>query len=135
MSSSIPEGFQRVAAADGFIGHTGPYYWRRDADGRLEFGFQSDARHGNPNGVLHGGAVLGFLDTILGHAVVIETQRRCATIALDARFMAAVSPGPWVSGRASIRKLTRGLAFVDGEATVEETLIVAVTAIFRVFDD
>lgn|SRR3990172_4713525 len=135
MSGTMPSGFQVFTVADGFIGHNGPYYWRRDDDGRFEFGFQSDARHANPNGVLHGGAVLGFLDTILGHAVVVESRKRCATIALDTRFLAAVQPGSWVSGRASIRKLTRGLAFVDAEAAVGETLIVTATAIFRVFDE
>ncbi len=135
MSGSIPKGFKQIAVADGFIGHNGPYYWQRHEDGRLEFGFQSDARHANPNGVLHGGAVLGFLDTILGHAVVVETRKRCATIALDTRFVAAAPPGSWVSGRASMRKLTRGLAFVDAEAAVKETLIVTATAIFRVFDE
>jgi acyl-coenzyme A thioesterase PaaI-like protein len=134
MSDSTPEGFRPIVIAEGFIGHNGPYYWRRGNDGRFEFGFQSDARHGNPNGVLHGGAVLGFLDTILGHAVVVETKRRCATISLDARFVAAASPGSWLSGRAIIRKLTRGLAFVDGEAAVQNTLIVTATSIFRVFD-
>lgn len=131
----MPAGFRLLAAAGGFIGHNGPYYWRRDAAGRVEFGFQSDARHINPNGVLHGGAVLGFLDTILGHAVVIETQRRCATVALDSRFIAAVAPGPWISGRPTIRKLTRNLAFVDAEATAGETLLMTASAVFRVFDE
>ncbi len=135
MSDLIPTGFQLIAAAEGFIGHNGPYHWRQDAAGRLEFGFQSDARHVNPNGVLHGGAVLGFLDTILGHVVAHETQRRCATIALDSRFIAAIAPGPWISGRATIRKLTRSLAFVDAEATANETLLVTATAVFRIFDE
>ncbi len=101
---------------------------------RLEFGFQTDARHANPNGVLHGGAVLGFLDTILGHAIVDETRKRCATVALDSRFIAAIAPRPWVSGRTTIKKLTRSLAFVDGEAMADDTLLVTASAVFRVFD-
>jgi acyl-coenzyme A thioesterase PaaI-like protein len=134
MSHAIPAGFRLVAAAEGFIGHNGPYYWRRDAASRLEFGFQSDARHNNPNGVLHGGAVLGFLDTILGHVVVHETGKRCATIALDSRFVAATPPGQWISGRVSARKVTRSLAFLDAEAMAGDILLVTATAIFRVFD-
>jgi acyl-coenzyme A thioesterase PaaI-like protein len=123
-----------MVPSEGFIGHNGPFYWRQDAAGRLEFGFQSDARHVNPNGVLHGGAILGFLDTILGYVVVRETQRRCATITLDCRFTAAVPAGPWIGGRAMVTGLTRSLAFVDAEATANGTLLVTATAVFRVFD-
>jgi uncharacterized protein (TIGR00369 family) len=134
MSDFGPAGFQRIEPVQGFIGCNGPYYWRRDPAGHLEFGFQSDARHLNPDGVLHGGAILGFLDTILGYVVVQETQKRCATITLDTRFTAAAPAGPWISGRAEVKRLTRSLAFVDAEAAANGTLLVTATAVFRVFD-
>lgn len=134
MSQLPPPGFQSFGVTDGFIGHNGPYYWRLDAEGQPEFGFASDARHGNPNGVLHGGSVLGFLDTILGHAVVRETKRLCATISLDSRFIAAVAPGTWISGRTTIRKVTRSFAFADAEASAGDKLLVTATAVFRVFE-
>ena len=129
-----PPGFELLRISDGFIVHNGPYYRRREADGRFAFGFQSDGRHGNPNGVLHGGAVLGFLDTILGHAVVTETGRLCATVSFDSRFIAGVPPGAWIDGRVTIRRLTRTLAFVDGEAAAGDTLLVTASAVFRVFE-
>jgi acyl-coenzyme A thioesterase PaaI-like protein len=134
MTDMPPQGFQRFAMSDGFIGHNGPYYWREDDAGQPEFGFQSDDRHGNPNGVLHGGAVLAFLDTILGHAVVRVAQRRCATISLDSRFISTAAPGAWIGGRVAIRKVTRSLAFVDGEAFAGDKLLVTASAVFRVFD-
>jgi uncharacterized protein (TIGR00369 family) len=134
MSGFVPAGFQPIGPVEGFIGHNGPYYWRRDAAGHLEFGFQSDARHVNPHGVLHGGAILGFLDTILGFVVVHETQKRCATVTLDTRFTANAPAEPWISGRAEVKRLTRSLAFVDAEATANGTLLVTATAVFRVFD-
>jgi acyl-coenzyme A thioesterase PaaI-like protein len=118
---------------DGFVGHIGPYYWRQDSAGQHEFGFQTDARHGNPNGVLHGGAVLSFLDTILGHAVVRETQRPCATISLDSRFIGSAAPGAWIGGRTTLKKLTRSFAFIDAEAFEGDKLLVTATSIFRIF--
>jgi acyl-coenzyme A thioesterase PaaI-like protein len=133
MPGSIPTGFQPMTHPEGFIGHNGPYYWRRGAAGQLEFGFQTDARHSNPHGVVHGGALVGFLDTILGFVVVHETQRRCATVTLDSRFTAAVPIGPWVSGRATVKGLSRSLAFVDAEATADETLLATASAVFRLF--
>ena len=105
--TDLPQaGFQPFGVADGFIGHNGPYYWRQDSAGQTEFGFQSDARHGNPNGFLHGGS----------------------------RFISTVAPGAWIGGRAAIRKVTRSFAFVDAEAFTDDKLLVTTTAIFRIFD-
>ena len=101
----------------GFIEHNGPYYWAREPSGDWIYGFQSDARHGNPNGVLHGAAVTAFVDTFLGHAVVARTGRLCATVALNVQFVAGAPAGGWISGRARLRKLTRshGLSRRRGE--------------------
>ena len=134
MTASPPAGFQPFAITDGFIGHNGPYYWRKDDAGRFEFGFQTDARHGNPNGVLHGGAILTFLDTILGHAVVSEDRQTCDAVSLDSRFMGTAAPGAWVGGRTTLRKLTRSFAFVDAEAFESDKLLVTTSAIFRIFE-
>lgn len=128
-----PEGYQPFQVTDGFIGLNGPYFWREDAAGQCEFGFQTDARHGNPNGFVHGGAVLTFLDTILGHAVVKEAQKPCATVSLDSRFIGTAAPGAWIGGRTTLKKLTRSFAFVDAEAFEGDKLLVTATAIFRVF--
>src|SRR5690349_19485231 len=114
--SPIPNGFQPLQEAEGFIGLSGPFFWRRGENGDYAYGFPSDKRHGNPNGVLHGAAILAFIDTILGHAVVSATDRKCATIALTSQFVAGVPTGGWISGRADIRRLTKSLAFLDAEA-------------------
>jgi len=135
MTDTVPDGFKTLRNEEGFVSHNGPYYYRKDADGRVEFGFLSDERHVNPNGVLHGGSILGFLDTILGHAVVRETRRRCATVSLDTQFMASVPPGAWITARARVKRVTRTLAFVDGDAVAGETLLASATAVFRVFSE
>lgn len=75
MAASPPAGFKPFSITDGFIAHSGPYYWRKDMAGFLNFGFQMDARHANPNGVLHGGAILSFLDTIAGQVVYREVRK------------------------------------------------------------
>jgi acyl-coenzyme A thioesterase PaaI-like protein len=135
MTSSPPQSFEPLpSSTEGFIDHNGPYYWRRDEGSVPEYGFQSDSRHANPNGFLHGGAVLSFLDTILGFAVFKETQRKCATVTLDSRFVGNVAPGEWITGRTVVKRLTRTFAFVDGEALAGEKLLVTTAAVFRIFD-
>jgi len=129
-----PEGFALLPLRQGFIDYNGPYYWRRDEHGVTEYGFQSDLRHANPYGFLHGGAILGFLDTILGSAVFAVTKRKCATVSLDSRFVGNVAPGPWITGRPTIKKVTRTFAFADAEAFADDKLLVTAAAVFRVFE-
>jgi uncharacterized protein (TIGR00369 family) len=129
----MPAGFQPLQEVKGFIGLSGPFFWRREEKDRYVYGFPSDERHGNPNGVLHGGAILTFVDTILGHAVVSATGRACATIALTSQFVAGVPTGRWISGCADIRQMTNSLAFLDAEVSCEDALLLTATAIFRIF--
>lgn len=131
---TAPPGFQIIEPNDGYIATNGPYYVRATGDGGYEYGFQSDARHVNPHGVMHGGAIVGFLDTILGHFVVLTARRRAATIGLDCRYIAGGPPGPWIEGRVIPRRMTRSLAFVDAEASADGTLLVTASGIFRIFD-
>lgn len=124
-----PEGFALLKPNEGYIAVSGPYY---RASGGL-YGFQSDERHGNPNGVLHGGAILTFVDTVLGREVVRVTRRRCATVALNSQFMAAGKPGDWIEAKVVIRKLTGSMAFVDAEVTAAGEPVLTATSIYRIF--
>jgi acyl-coenzyme A thioesterase PaaI-like protein len=130
----LPSGFKLMLPNDGFMANNGPYYLRRIPDIGYEYGFHSDARHRNPNNVLHGGAILGFLDTIMGHFAAASAKRPTATIGFDTRFLASAPPGAWIDGRVIMRRLTRSLAFVDGEASTEGKLLVTATGIFKVFE-
>ncbi|WP_342722084.1 PaaI family thioesterase [Bradyrhizobium sp. B097] len=135
MTISPPEGFKLLPSRPGFIDHNGPYYCRETGDAAPEWGFQSDDRHGNPYGYIHGGAILGFLDTALGSAVFMATKRKCATVSLDTRFVGGAAPGPWIIGRTTVKKVTRTFAFVDAEAFAGDRLLVTAAAVFRVFDE
>jgi acyl-coenzyme A thioesterase PaaI-like protein len=134
LPQSTPAGFKLMLPNDGFMANNGPYYLRRLPEGGHEYGFQSDTRHRNPNNVLHGGAIIGFLDTIMGHFAASSSKRLTATIGFDCRFLAGAPPGSWIEGRVIMRRMTRTLAFVDGEASANDTLLVAASGIFRVFE-
>ena len=84
--------------------------------------------------ILHGGAVIGFLDTIMGHFAASSAKRPTATIGFDCRFLASAPPGAWIEGRVIMRRLARTLAFVDGEALADGKLLVAASGIFKVFE-
>ena len=70
---------------------------------------------------------------MMGHYLASVVQRPTATIGLDTRFIAGVSPGPWIEGSVTIRRRARTLAFVDGEASADGKLLATASGIFRVF--
>jgi acyl-coenzyme A thioesterase PaaI-like protein len=130
----VPAGYKLMLPNDGFMGNNGPYFLRRLDEGGYTYAFQTDERHGNPNGVLHGGAILGFLDSIMGHFASSAAKHPTATIGFDTRFLTSAKPGAWIEGRVNMRRLTRTLAFVDGEAISDGALLVTASGIFRVFE-
>lgn len=132
--SEAPPGFTPFRESGGYIGLSGPFFWKTLDDGQHAYGFHSDARHGNPNGVLHGAALVTFVDTLLGHCVVATTRRPCATVALTTQFVAGAPVGRWISGGARLRRLTRTMAFLDAEASDGDTLLMTATAVFRIFE-
>jgi acyl-coenzyme A thioesterase PaaI-like protein len=132
--TAVPAGFVMMKETIGFIGHVGPYYMRLEPDGSTTFGFQSDQRHFNMNGVFHGGALLSFLDTILGYVLVQARNAPCATVSFESKFVAGVAPGNWIIGRARIRAQTRTLGFTEGEAHDGDKLLMTASGVFRLFE-
>lgn len=131
----IPKGFQPFDHQGGHIGLNGPYYLKDLGDGDFAYGFPSDDRHSNPNGVLHGGALFSFADTLLGHFIMQATGRHCATITVTSEFVASTQAGSWIDGKAVVKKLTGRMAFISAEVSCNGELVLAVTGVFRLFGD
>lgn len=109
---AAPDGFQPFARHGSFAERIGPFYEQAIAEGGFRYGFMAEARHCNPQGNIHGGAMYSFADHIAGHAVVHATQRICATVKFKVEFMAAPPVGGWIEGACDIYRVTRTLAFL-----------------------
>jgi len=133
MSSTIPDNFHPFPFKEGFLSTAGPFYAYNgsDSDG-TRFGFLSEAKHGNPNGVIHGGVLVTFADTFMGSAVYFK-RGRCATISLNSEFIAGITPGKWIEGNAEITKLTSSLAFVRGTVSCEGEVLLNASGIWKLF--
>ncbi|MCZ6509776.1 MAG: PaaI family thioesterase, partial [Alphaproteobacteria bacterium] len=79
----------------------------------------------------HGGALLAFADSALTAFAMDAIERgdeRVATITVNSEFVAPVRLGDWIECRGAVTKLTRSLAFVRGEMTVDgETVMIGST--------
>ena len=74
MTASVPAGFVPFPKFGGFIDNSGPFFRADLVDGRRRYGFRTAAKHANPNGVIHGGVLVTFVDTCMGQAVVDATS-------------------------------------------------------------
>lgn len=109
---AVPDGYMPFTGHGGFADRMGPFFARPVDDKRSHYGFLAEARHCNPQGNIHGGAMYSFADHIAGHAVVHGTGRMCATVTFKVEFMAAPPVGGWIDGTCEIHHTTRTLAFV-----------------------
>ena len=74
MTVSVPAGFVPFPKFGGFIDNSGPFFRTDLVDGRRRYGFRAAAKHANPNGVIHGGVLVRFVDTCMCRAVVDATS-------------------------------------------------------------
>ena len=122
----------RAVKIDGFMGLIGPLQTRR-IGGEKHYGLQTDARHGNAIGTVHGGVLASLLD----QAVALEAwsaagRQPTATVQMDTRFLGAARPGDFLEASGSIRHMTRALAFVDAEVTRGGELVATATALMKI---
>ena len=89
--------------------------------------------------LVHGGALLAVADSALTafamDAMAMDTiergDERVATITVNSEFVAPVRLGDWVECRGTVTKLTRSLAFVRGEMTVDGETVMTCSTVLR----
>jgi len=122
-----------LASSDVFIESIGPA-WTRPGE-PLSLGIVARASHDNGASVMHGGALMAFIDYAFGVAVTDGGTRGRATIQLDVQFVAPVPIGAFVVAAPVITRRTKTLAFVRGECRIEETIVATANGIWRIFDE
>lgn len=128
MSIDIPTGFSPVGAFSGsenFETLAGPFYQRQDApEGVAVWGFRAGRKHCNPFGVVHGGMLTTFADTLMGSLVFRAIEGApCATITLTMDFVGAGREGDWIEGRAELLRRGRSVCFLRSELRMGDKLI------------
>lgn len=136
MSTSVslsPAGFRAVDLGPGFVTNNAQLYGRW-VDEKLVLGFRVEARHVNLGGVLHGGMLASFADTLLPYAVMYQSlaaRHFLPTINLQIDYVAPAPLGAWVHGDALVLRATRTMVFVQGLAYADGVLIARLSGIFK----
>lgn len=107
--------------------------WAKRHDGQWRYGLLTVGAHANPQGAVHGGVLMTFLDHGLSMLAWEAAARApCATIQLNGHFLEAVAPGAFVELRGEVVRRTRALVFVRGSLSVASRDVVAADGIWRV---
>ncbi len=115
----------------GFMGHSGPLWTRREGDG-WAYGLLAEARHLNPAGVVHGGALATLIDHALSTVAWEACDRApCVTVQLDTHFLAEVRAGQFAQARATVTARTGGMVFMEGLVQVDGRPVLAARAILK----
>ncbi len=126
----VDEGWT-VIADTGFVGLVGPFF-QRGTGADLQFGFPTDERHRNLQGVLQGGALMTFADRVMGvTALAAAKADRSATVQLDVQFVDAVRIGECVEARPVVIRVTRRLVFMSASLTVGSRIVASASGVWK----
>lgn len=128
-----PPGFMRVNVLGEFSNHNGPIFRRPAADGDqgIAQAFYIVGRHTNGLGVLHGGMLSTFLDSLLGGSVRQATGRWAVTVHLSIDFLRMARRGEWLLGEGRLTHLAGETAFAEGRAYIGERTVGRATGVFK----
>ncbi|MDB5419158.1 MAG: hypothetical protein JWP50_2577 [Phenylobacterium sp.] len=100
---------------DPFEDLSGPFYWRRDPDGRPRCAFRAEPKHMNGGGFLHGGCVMTFADFALFVIAREDIEGgRAVTATFNGEFVGTAHVGDLVECTGEVVKAGRSMVFVRG---------------------
>ena len=111
-------GWSTWVGGDPFEERAGPFYWRREADGRVRSAFRAEAGHMNGGGFMHGGCIMTFADYslfVIAREALADSHAVTATFSSE--FVGSVHVGDLVECTGEVVKAGRSLVFVRGLIT------------------
>jgi uncharacterized protein (TIGR00369 family) len=120
-------------AKSGFAKHIGGLTTKKINDSNYEFYTEVKDINLNTSKIAHGGFICSIADTGMGNAAhrAIE-NKRCVTISLDVKFIAAASLGQKLLGKVKIQKKTRTLVFVTCEISNSENIVATASGVWKI---
>jgi acyl-coenzyme A thioesterase PaaI-like protein len=113
----------RTWSRDNFETHTGPFWHRMDADGRIRSAFRVEKKHLNGSGNVHGGCFMSFADYCLFATASPILQGPGVTVSFACDFLDAVHEGELIDGFTEITRAGGSLIFLRGELKSGERVV------------
>lgn len=122
----------RDVRGDGYNAHVGPIRFAALGERRWCASLLLDGRHVNVGGVCHGGVLLGLADVVMGVATFeAGGGHPCATIQMDAHFLAAAKVGQRLLALATQLRKVRELSFMQCEVWAGERQVLRASGTWK----
>lgn len=118
--------------SDPFEVLAGPFYWRRDEDGRPVCAFRTEPKHMNGGGFLHGGCMMTFADYclfIIAKDALADSHSVTATF--NSELVGSVYEGALVECTGEVVKNARSMVFVRGLMTSGGEPVMSFSAVLK----
>jgi uncharacterized protein (TIGR00369 family) len=117
----------------GLMKYLGGLELKKTNQTEYEFLVEVKEMHLNTGQIAHGGFLSTIADTGMGTAAhQVAGDRRCVTINLDLKFIAAGKLGEKLSGKVKILKKTRTLVFINCEITNDKGPVVYASGTWKI---
>ena len=103
----------------------------RQVDDRPVFGLRVEQKHCNSAGIMHGGALCGFIDEVVGNTVIARRGGRHVTVQLSTVFLRAIMPGDFLEPDIVIVEATRSMTFLEAKLRVGDKVVASASLIFK----
>ena len=120
-------------AKSGFAKLIGGLNVKKINDNNYEFYAEVKEINLNTSQIAHGGFICSIADTGMGNAAHIATgDKRCVTINLDVKFIAAAKLNEKLIGKVKVLKKTKSLVFISSEIFAEEKIIATASGTWKI---
>ncbi len=117
---------------DPFEALTGPFYYRREDDGRMVCAFRAEKKHMNGGGAMHGGCFMTFADySLFIIAMDALAGGGSVTASLNAEFVDAAREGELIEARGEVVRAGGSMVFVRGLLTADSRPLLNFSAIVK----
>ena len=117
----------------GFMKYLGGLDLKKINETEYEFSVDIKEMHLNTGQIAHGGFLSTIADTGMGTAAhQVAGDRRCVTINLDMKFIAAAKLGEKLDGKVKILKKTKTLVFINCLISNSKGLISAASGTWKI---
>ncbi|MBV9529485.1 MAG: PaaI family thioesterase [Bradyrhizobium sp.] len=113
----------RTFSRDNYETHTGPFWHKVEADGRIRCAFRVRKKHLNGAGNVHGGCFMSFADYCLFAVASPVLQGTGVTVSFACDFLDAARVGELIECFAKVTRAGGSLIFIRGELKSRERLL------------
>jgi uncharacterized protein (TIGR00369 family) len=116
---------------DSFESNNGPFWHRREADGRVRCAFRVEKKHLNGMRNVHGGCFMTFADYCLFAFASDELRGPGITVSFNCEFLNAASEGDLIEATGEVTRAGGSLIFLRGILSCGERSLLTFSATIK----